>query len=186
MATQLPKFTESELTSTDMDDLKVYTPSEVPDAPFPLEGEATFATTGSTSNETYTPRETKDQSFPDPRIAYEIIGRSLNTRSKKIMANFEFTKSGALQIGEYTPGVNGDIKISPNGIVARNSLGNETLAIDGETGDAVFAGTIQTGTIISGTVIVGDNTWVITGDPDNPRMLLYNNGIPEILIGRRA
>ena len=82
--------------------------------------------------------------------------------------------------------MSGEVLITGGGLVARNSLGNETIAIDGESGDAVFAGTIQTGAIIAGRVIVGNNTWVIDGDADAPRILLYNNGIPEILIGRRA
>lgn len=169
-----------------MDDLKVYTPNEIEDAPFPQQGQAVFAETQQTAGGSYSPKTTKDTSFPDPRIAYQTIGSALNTRSKKILAAFEFTPSGALQIGKYDPGVSGDVRISPNGIVARNDLGTETFALDGDTGDATFAGTIQTGTLISGRVIVGNNTWVIDGDPDAPRILLYNNGIPEILIGERG
>jgi hypothetical protein len=170
-----------------MDDLKIYRPEETEDVPFPQEGEASFGvTTGSEGGGNYSPQKTSDIPFPDPRIAHEVLSRSINTKSRKILQEFQFTVQGAIQIGEYTPGISGEIRISPNGIVARNSLGNETIAIDGESGDAVFAGTIQTGAIISGRVIVGDNTVVIDGENGIPRILLYNDGIPQILIGRRA
>ena len=170
-----------------MADEKVYNPTEIQDAPFPeVVGNADFGTTQSTANDNYSPQSTKDNDFPDPRISFEVVGSALNTRSKKIIAEFQFTPSGAIQIGQYESGVSGDIRLSPNGIVARNDLGETTFALDGETGDAVFAGTIQAGTVIGGRVIVGNNTWVIDGDPDAPRILLYNNGTPEILIGRRA
>jgi len=170
-----------------MDDLKIYRPEEMDDIPFPQEGDAQFGSTiGSEGGGTYSPQKTQDIPFPDPRIAHEVLSRSINTKSKKILQEFQFTVQGAIQIGEYQPGVSGDIRISPAGIVARNSLGNETIAIDGENGDAVFAGRIQTGAIISGRVIVGDNTVVIDGENGIPRILLYNDGIPQILIGRRA
>lgn len=170
-----------------MADEKVYNPTEIQDTPFPEEvGVADFATSQSSSNDNYSPQSTKDNDFPDPRVAFELIGKSLNTRSKRILAEFEFTPSGAIQIGQYQSGVSGDIRLSPNGIVARNDQGETTFALDGQTGDATFAGTIQAGTVIGGRVIVGNNTWVIDGDPDAPRILLYNNGTPEILIGRRA
>lgn len=169
-----------------MDDLKVYKPQEMDEVPFPQEGDAQFGTTQSTSGDNYSPQTTREINFPDPRIAHEVLSKTLNTKSRRILQEFQFTVSGAIQIGEYAPGVSGDIRISPAGIVARNSLGDETIAIDGESGDAVFAGTIQTGAIISGRVIVGDNTVVIDGENGIPRILLYNDGIPQILIGRRA
>lgn len=170
-----------------MDDLKLYTPTEIQDQPFPQEGEVQLATTQQTANDTYSPKTTKDSGFPDPRIAVELLSQALNTRSKKIIQPFEFTPSGAIQIGKYESGVSGDIRLSPAGIVARNSLGSETFALDGETGDAVFAGTIQTGAIVSGLVIVGNNSIVIDGrDASAPRFLLYNNGIPSILLGVRG
>lgn len=168
------------------EDLKVYTPTETEDTPFPQEGVAQFGESQQTAGQSYSPKTTQDVNFPDPRIAFEVISRSLNTRSKKILQEFTLTEFGGLRIGKYQEGVSGEVLITGGGLVARNSLGNETIAIDGESGDAVFAGTIQTGAIIAGRVIVGNNTWVIDGDADAPRILLYNNGIPEILIGRRA
>ena len=168
------------------DDLKVYTPTEIDETPFPQEGEVSYDSTQKTSNETYSPKVTQDVPFPDLRIAHEVLSSALNTRSKKIMQPFEFTPSGALQIGKYQEGISGDVRVSPDGIVARNMLGSNTFVLDGDTGDAFFAGTSQAGTVISGRVIVGNNTWVIDGDALAPRILLYNNGIPEILIGERG
>lgn len=79
--------------------------------------------------------------------------------------------------------MSGDIKISPSGIVARNTSGLTTFAIDGETGNATFAGELQSGSLITGQITVGNNTWIIDGDPDNPQIVLYNDGIPEIVLG---
>lgn len=168
------------------ENLTVYTPNEIEDTPFPQEGQVSYDTTQKTANDTYSAKETEDVPFPDLRIAHEVLSSALNTRSRNILAPFEFTPSGALQIGKYQAGVSGDVRISGNGIVARNSLGNNTFVLDSETGDAFFAGTIQAGTVISGRIIVGNNTWIIDGDPLTPRILLYNNGIPEILIGERG
>lgn len=166
-----------------MSDQKVYTPETISDTPFPNDtGEVSFATSQSTSNNTYSNETIKSQPIPDKRIAHEVISSALNTKSKKIQQGFEFTKSGAIQIGEYEDGLTGDIKISPSGIIGRNSSGITTFAIDGETGDATFAGTLQTGALIAGDVIVGDNDIVISGG-DNPGFILYNDGIPEIFIG---
>ena len=126
-----------------------------------------------------------DQSLPTKKIAVELISSAINTRSKKILKEFEFTESGALQIGKYDPGVSGDIKISPAGIVARNSSGINTITIDGETGDAFFAGTIQSGTLIAGDVVVGDNN--IRLDGENRRIIVYDEaGDARILIGFQA
>lgn len=184
---KLQKYIESEFILPNMsNDLKVYTPSEIEETPFPQEGQASFQTTQSTSNETYSPKTTKEVDFPDRRVAHEVLSAALNTRSKKILQPFEFTQSGALQIGNYQEGVNGDIRISGAGIVARNSLGSNTFVLDSETGDAFFAGTIQTGTLISGLVVVGNNSIILDGDANSPRILLYNNDIPEILIGERG
>lgn len=170
-----------------MEDLKVYSPVEIQDVPFPLEGVAQFGETkGSEASGQFTPKSTQDAPFPDPRVSHELISRALNTKSKKILQEFTLTEFGGIRIGKYQQGVSGEVAITGGGLVAKNSLGDETLVLDGETGDAIFAGTIQTGAIIAGRVIVGNNTWVIDGDAQAPRILLYNNGIPEILIGRRA
>ena len=168
------------------EDLKVYSPTETEEVPFPQEGVAQFGESQQSAGQSFSPKVTEDVNFPDPRMAHELISRALNTRSKKILQEFTLTEFGGLRIGKYQQGVSGEVLITGGGLVAKNSLGDETLVLDGETGDAIFAGIIQTGAIIAGRVIVGNNTWVIDGDQDAPRILLYNNGIPEILIGRRA
>lgn len=164
---------------------KVYYPEVIPDQPFPnQDGGASLESSGSGSaNTPFSPTELANQPFPTKRIAVELLSVALNTRSKKILQEFKFTPSGAIQIGEYTPGVNGDIRISPGGVLGRNSLGDTTFALDGETGDAVFAGTLQTGTLISGSVIVGDNSVIIDGEN---RRIIVNDGVNDrILIGKQ-
>lgn len=170
------------------DTLKVYTPTVIEDVPFPQEGGQDLAVSQAQGGreETYTPAVVKDSPFPTYNIAVDVISSALNTKSKKILQEFQFTLSGAIQIGKYEPGVSGDLRLSPSGITARDSAGNTTFALDGETGSAVFAGTIQAGTFIAGLVVVGNNTWIIDGSPTTPRILLYNNGVPEILIGKKA
>jgi len=98
---------------------------------------------------------TPDNGFPQPQVAVELLSTALNTRSKKIIQEFQFTPSGALQIGTLTPGVSGDIRISPNGITARDQSGNTTFDLDGDTGDAVFAGNLQSGTVVTGQIVMG-------------------------------
>jgi hypothetical protein len=164
-----------------MADDKTFYQEVVEENPFPGEVAPIVPTTQSPAG-TFTPTVAKEKSFPTRKVAVELIGSALNTRSKKILQEFEFTKSGAIQVGEYENGVSGDIRISPVGIVARNKAGLNTIAVDGETGDATFAGTIQAGTVISGLVVVGDNSIVIDGEAR--RQVWYDeDGIPVILIG---
>ena len=166
-----------------MDEEKVYVPTIIQENPFPQEaGSVSYETSQSSSNETYTPQTTKAQSIPAKRVAVELIGTAINTKSRKILQKFEFTKNGAIQIGEYENGVSGDIRITPDGIVARNISGITTIAIEGDTGDATFAGTVQAGAIIGGAVAVGDGSILIDGE--TKRMIWYDDdGIPSIVIG---
>ena len=165
---------------------KVLTPTVIEDVPFLSEGTTETVPTGEPSvNNATTSTQTTQKPAPFPRklVAHETISQSLDTKSKKILQEFEFTQSGAIQVGKYENGVSGDIKISPSGIVARNTSGLTTFAIDGETGNATFAGELQSGSLITGQITVGNNTWIIDGDPDNPQIVLYNDGIPEIVLG---
>jgi hypothetical protein len=124
----------------------------------------------------------EDQSLPTKKIAVELLSSALNTRSKKILQEFEFTESGALAIGKFLAGVNGDIKISPTGIVARDSSGLTSFALDGETGSATFRGTIQGTTVIAEDVVVGDNS--IRLDGTNRRIIIYDDdGMPFLVMG---
>jgi len=166
-----------------MDDEKVYVPQTISENPFPQEtGAVSFAPSQTTGNDTYSPQITQNQTPPTKRVAVELIGTAINTKSHKILKEFQFTKSGAIQVGEYQNGVSGDIRISPDGIAARNQAGLTTFALDGDTGDAVFAGTVQAGTLISGAVAVGDGDILIDGE--SKRMVFYDeDGIPVIIIG---
>ena len=71
---------------------------------------------------------------------------NFNTATKAILSDFSFGVSGALQIGTYVNGVSGDLRISPNGILARNSAGTTTFSIDGTTGNAIFSGSLSAAT----------------------------------------
>lgn len=167
-----------------MSDEKVYTPDTISDNPLPgqVEG-AEYGSSQSTSGDELSQNKITENRFPSKKIAVELIGSALNTKSKKILAEFEFTDMGAISIGKYVPGVSGDIRQTPNGIVARDSAGVTTFALDGTTGSAVFSGTIQAGSIISGRVVVGNNSWVIDGDSGQPSMSLYFENVPTIFIG---
>lgn len=163
---------------------KVYSPEVIDDNALPQQYEwPDYSTSQDTTSETVSQITIKDQTTPSKRVAVELIGSSLNTKSKRILAEFQFTESGAIQIGKYENGVSGDIRISPNGIVGRNSSGILTFSLDATTGDAVFAGTIQAGTLIGGKVAVGDGDILIDGE--EKRMVFYDpeTELPSIIIG---
>ena len=164
-----------------MADEKVYTPQVVEDTAFPQEEAGDILVSQSKSGGNYSPQTTKDQSFPTKRIAVEVIGSALNTKSRKIMGEFEFTESGAIKVGKYVNGVSGELSLTPNGITAKDTSGITTFAIDGETGSAVFKGTIQAETVIGGAVAVGDGDILIDGA--TKRMIFYENDLPTIVIG---
>lgn len=142
-----------------MADLKVYSQETIQDAAFPVEQTTTSESESTTSAtaKVYTPTEVQEQSMPQPRIAVELLSTQLNTNTRKILAEFGFTPSGAIQVGIFQNGVSGDIRISPNGIVARDMAGNTTFAIDGDTGNAVFKGEVRSGSILTGGVIIQDD-----------------------------
>jgi len=161
---------------------KIYTPEVIQENPFPGDPLLPRVPQPKSPAGTYTPKADAEGRFPTRKIAVELLGQALNTKSKKILQEFQFTPSGAIQVGDYKKGVTGDLRISPNGITARDIAGLTTFAIDGTTGDAVFKGTIQTGALISGLVDVGDNSIVIDGE--SKRMVFYDDsGIPVIVIG---
>lgn len=135
-----------------MAEVKVYTPEVIEDKPFPISGDQPVIESNSSSTEkkqVFAPKETQEQAFPLKMVAKELFSTAINTISKKILKTFEFAKSGALQIGEYIHGIAGEIKISPDGIVAKNKDGNTTFAIDGTTGDAIFSGDVRASTFTS-------------------------------------
>lgn len=132
------------------DELKIYTPEVIADTPFPITGEdSTVESTSSSTQSTkgvYGSKVTAEKNFPLKMVAKELFSTAINTISKKILKTFEFAKSGAIQIGEYIHGLSGEIKISPDGIVAKNKDGNTTFALDGDTGNAIFSGDIRAST----------------------------------------
>jgi len=127
-------------------------------------------------------------------IIKDIINSKLDTQAGNILGEFEFGASGAIQIGTYENGVSGDIRISPTGIVARNADGDNTLAIDGDTGDATFLGTLAAGSVVacdvsasqitagtiaaaanlgsSSVILDGANKRIIVNDGTNDRVLI--------------
>jgi hypothetical protein len=165
-----------------MPDEKVYTPATISDNPFPNGEVLDLGATQTTGGGNYSSEKINDQPLPAKKIAVELIGSALNTRSRKILGEFQFTQSGSIQVGAYENGVSGEIKISPNGIVAIDTSGMTSFALDGTTGSAVFRGTVQAGTLISGAVAVGDGDILIDGE--TKRMIFYDDaGIPVIIIG---
>lgn len=133
-----------------------YEPEIAQENPFP--GETLIADTQgkSSTSGNLTPITSKEKTFPKKRTAVELLSTALNTRSRKILEEFELQQSGGLKIGDFKEGLSGDVRITPNGITARNIAGLTTFAIDGDTGDAVFKGEVRSGSILTGGVIIED------------------------------
>lgn len=162
--------------------MEVFTPEVIQENPFPSQDSVISTSVSSESGGTYSPTTTNDKPIVKKRIATELLSTALNTRSKRILQEFELQQSGGFKIGNYKSGVTGEVSITPNGVEAKDVAGLTTFALDGTTGDAVFKGTIQTGALISGVVAVGNNDVVIDGE--TKRMTFYDdNGIPVIIIG---
>jgi len=151
---------------------KVYTPEVIQEIPFPDEPTILDTQSQSSTGGNFTPTVSKEKTFLKKRIAVELLSTALNTRSRKILEEFKLEQSGGLQIGDFKQGISGDMRLTPNGQTARNKSGITTFAIDGDTGDAIFAGELRTGSLVTGTVIVTDGN-----------ISMYNNGILEIFIG---
>ena len=145
-------------------DDKVYQPEVITENPFPG-GDVSVPANPATAPNTYTPTTTKVEApFPKKKIAVELLSQAINTRNKKILQEFELQQSGGLQIGNFENGVTGDLRITPNGITARDSAGITTFAIDATTGDAIFRGTIRAGSIITGGTITNEAGDIIIDD----------------------
>ena len=115
-----------------------------------------------------------NKQFPVRNIARETIGEALNTQTKQILGSFTFGQVGAIAIGVYENGVSGDVRITPNGITARDINGNTTLSIDGATGDAVFKGTVTAGSLVTGSVTVqGQGAFIVNDGTYNVIWLGY-------------
>ena len=75
--------------------------------------------------------------------AQNLVSTSLDTLQRRILSNYGFSQTGSIQIGRYVSGQSGDIRISPNGIVGRNSTGSTTFTLDGTSGDLTLAGYVK-------------------------------------------
>lgn len=159
---------------------KVYTPEVVEENPFPG-GESVVQTTPATTAGTFAPSTTEEKALPSKRQATELLSTALNTRSRKVLGEFELAQSGGFRVGTYQEGISGEVALTPGGLAARNRAGIQTFVLDGETGDAVFAGQIQTGSVIAGRVLVGDGSIELNGD--NTQILIYVGDIANILLG---
>lgn len=173
-----------------MTDNKVYHQETIKDTAFPQEDGSILDTNQASSSGVFSPTEIKDNPFPDLKTANELLSNVLNTKSQKILGEFQFTRYGAIQVGTYEAGKSGDIRISPNGIVARNLSSETTFALDGDTGDATFKGTVRASTFISSNIITGliDVGAGVSGayvrlDGVNNRIIVYDGSYPRIVIG---
>jgi|TARA_Y100000034_G_scaffold52172_1_gene64100 hypothetical protein len=163
--------------------IKVYHPTVIEDTPFPgQEGEVILADSQA-KNGVHSPNTIKGKQFPRKRVAVELLGSALNTRSRRILAEFQFTEMGAIQIGKYKNAISGDLRISPNGITARDKAGVTTFAIDGTTGDAVFKGEVRSGSLVTGEIVVGNNNVIIDGSSGQGKMVINDGTTDIILIG---
>jgi len=132
------------------DNDKIYYPEVIDSYVLPETVAPTDNASSSASGQTLIlPTSQVSETFPDRNVSREVISQALNTKSKKILGDFSFGQVGAISIGSYESGVSGDIRITPSGIVARNSSGVTTVSIDGDTGDAVFSGTVTASAIVA-------------------------------------
>src|SRR3990167_554997 len=162
---------------------KNYEPEVIQESPFPNEIiQPISPTQGSGDNFTHT--TTKEKVFPKKRSAVELLSTSLNTKSRKVLETFDLVQSGGFQIGNFEEGISGDLKLTPNGITARDSSGVTTFAIVGADGSAVFKGEIKSGSLITGEVIVGNNNLILTVDENGQPQIILNDGSNvRVLIG---
>ncbi len=156
------------------DALKVFTAETITDQPFPQEAGQLLTSNDISSGDTYQSSTISESPLPSSKTAAELIGTSLNTRSRQILAEFSFSQSGALAIGDFESGVSGDIRITPNGLVARNLNGDTTFAIDGTTGDVTLRGTILSSTVIGGVIKTSASGTRVEMNSDTNRISFYN------------
>lgn len=160
---------------------KVFQQEIVQDNPFPGEILEQYTPSSATNVGEFTPSVSQNKPFPIKRTAVELLATALNTRSRKILEAFELQQSGGFQIGNFKEGLTGDLRITPNGITARDISGLITFLLDGTDGSAIFRGEVRAGSIITGEVIVGDNRVIIDGE--NKQIIINDGSNDRILIG---
>jgi hypothetical protein len=154
---------------------RVFYPETILSTPIPETIAEETVASGVSSSATVSAPVSVAVKFPPRQTAKELLSSALNTRSKKILADFSFGVLGAISIGEYSFGVSGDVRITPNGITARNVNGDTTFSLDGTSGDAVFAGTIQAGSVIAGIVEV-TGAFIVNDGSNDIILLGYQAG----------
>lgn len=163
-------------------DNKVYEPEVIVENPFPSQPDLGFVPGQSNPTGVYTPTSTREKVFPRKRTAVELLSSALNTRSRKILQQFALQQSGGFQIGNFEEGISGDLRITPNGLTARDIAGLTTISIDGTSGDVAIKGELRSGSVITGEVIVGNNRMVLTVDDDGQPQILLNDGTNDRMI----
>lgn len=164
-----------------MDD-KVYTIETIQDTPFPSDSNNPTVndTSGVGSGKQPSTNSTiPEQTLPNKKYSDELESQQLNTRTQKIISEFTFTPGGAIQIGDFIHAISGDIRISPNGMVARNFLGDTTFALDGDTGDLLIKGEVQAGSFISGELNIRNGGFISIGSNVGDT-ILDQNGIVSL------
>lgn len=171
-----------------MTEVKTYSPTVIEDIQFPgiAQRDTTVVGGGSIGKGNYDPGEIPERAFPSQTIANDVISDSFDTQNRRILMEYEFAKSGAIQIGEYEEGESGDIRISPSGITARNSSGDTTFTLDGTTGDATFKGTVAAGSLIAGRTDIGVANGNVYIDGANRRIIISDGTNDRILLGYQS
>jgi hypothetical protein len=170
-----------------MADIKEYYANSIEDTSVEsTESETASSTDTSDTSGVETTSTIRKSTMPSSVVAKEVINSGIDTQKKRILSDYGFSESGSLQIGKYVDSVSGDIRISPNGIVARNINGVETVTIDGTSGDASFRGTVVAGSVITGAVTVGSGTGSVTIDGANNNIVVNDGTNDRILIGYQS
>lgn len=150
-------------------------PTVIEEVDFPEIGQTVTTTTGGgDTKEVLTPNAEDGKSFPPATIARSVIADSFDTQSRRILSDYSFGEHGSLSVGKFEPGVSGDVKISPAGIVARNKDGKTTITMDATTGDATFMGTLAAGSLIAG------NYFAVL-EIGSRRGIFINDGIYDVI-----
>jgi hypothetical protein len=163
---------------------KIYTPTVQEDSPFPGELIPMPSSSGDKdTNQLYSTTTAKDKPMPKKRTAVELLSTALNTSSRRVLQSFTLDQSGGFQIGNFESGETGDVRITPNGIVGRDTAGIVAFSLD-TNGNLVVKGEIRSGSFITGQVIVGNNRVVIDVDENGEPTIIVNDGTHDrVLIG---
>lgn len=141
--------------------LKIFFPNTIADKP--IDG-GSIGNNTDTKDTAFSPNSSPSNEINSPVLASDVVGMSMNTQARQILGGYTFGQVGSLAVGKYVAGVSGDIRISPSGIVGRNTSGTNTFTIDGTTGSATFLGTVTaTAGSIGGFTIASGYLYAGTG-----------------------